>query len=167
MHTYILERRVSEEPDLIALTVEVVAAFVGQNNIRPDDIPSFIASTHAAIAALKDVNGADAQAESTHVPAVSVRKSLASRDHLISLIDGKQYRTLRRHLATHGLTPEEYRARYSLPASYPMVAPSYSEQRSAMAKSLGLGRKPKAASSEAAPSATPRKRRAKAAPETK
>lgn len=74
-------------------------------------------------------------------PRVSVRKSLASRDHIISMIDGKPYRTLRRHLTTHGLTPDDYRQRYGLKPDYPMVAPSYSESRSAMAKTIGLGRK--------------------------
>lgn len=71
-----------------------------------------------------------------------MRKSLASRDHIISLIDGKPYRTLRRHLSTHGLTPDEYRARYNLKPDYPMVAETYSEARRAMAKKIGLGRKP-------------------------
>lgn len=131
----------AEDIDLIGLTIEVVAAFVGQNNMRPEDVPAFITSTHAAIAGLSDGTIRGGAADETHVPAVSVRKSLGSRDHLVSMIDGKNYRTLRRHLAAHGLSPEEYRARYNLPASYPMVAPAYSEQRSAMAKQLGLGRK--------------------------
>lgn len=75
-------------------------------------------------------------------PAVTVRKSLASKDHLISLIDGKSYKTLRRHLSTHGLSPEEYRQRYNLKADYPMVAENYSIARREMAKRIGLGRKP-------------------------
>jgi predicted transcriptional regulator len=77
-----------------------------------------------------------------YTAAVSARKSLASRDHIISMIDGKPYKTLRRHLATNGMTPDEYRTRYGLKANYPMVAPTYSESRSAMAKTIGLGRKP-------------------------
>lgn len=76
-----------------------------------------------------------------HVPAVSVKASLGSRDHILSLIDGKPYKSLKRHLSTRGLSPAEYRARYNLPATYPMVAPSYSEQRRTVAKQLGLGRK--------------------------
>src|SRR5690606_33118041 len=96
-----------------------------------------------------------------HVPAVTVRKSLASKDHIISMIDGKPYKTLRRHLSTHGLTPAEYRARYGLKADYPMVAPAYSEQRRAMAKKIGLGRKPgetrPAKAAAATPKAKPRK----------
>jgi len=74
-------------------------------------------------------------------PAVTARKSLASPEHIISMIDGKPYKTLRRHLASNGLTPEEYRQRYGLRADYPMVSPAYSESRSAMAKTIGLGRK--------------------------
>ena len=100
---------------------------------------------HEAVASLSSEASADAEpsaAAPEHVPAVSVRKSLASKDHIISMIDGKPYKTLRRHLSTHGLTPEEYRERYGLKADYPMVAPSYSEHRRAMAKRIGLGRKP-------------------------
>jgi predicted transcriptional regulator len=77
-----------------------------------------------------------------YTPAVSARKSLGSRDHIISMIDGKPYKTLRRHLTGHGLTPEQYRERYNLPPDYPMVSPSYSETRREMAKKIGLGRKP-------------------------
>jgi predicted transcriptional regulator len=79
--------------------------------------------------------------EEAFAPAVSVRKSLASKDHILSMIDGKPYKTLRRHLTTHGLTPEEYRSRYKLKPDYPMVAEAYSEQRRAMAKKIGLGSK--------------------------
>ena len=75
-------------------------------------------------------------------PAVSVRKSLASKDHIISLIDGKPYKALRRHLSGQGLTPDEYRARYGLKPDYPMVSESYSQVRREMAKKIGLGRKP-------------------------
>ena len=77
------------------------------------------------------------EAPTEYTPAVTVRKSLASKDHIISLIDGKPYRTLRRHLTSNGLTPEEYRARYNLKADYPIVAESYSEARRAMAGGVG------------------------------
>ncbi len=139
--------------NLIELTIEVVSAFVSQNNIRPDDVPALIASTHAAIAALQNPAEPEAAepAEPEHLPAVTVRKSLGSKDHIISMIDGKPYRTLRRHLSTNGLTPEEYRARYKLAKDYPMVAPSYSEARREMAKKIGLGRKPGAKVAAAAP----------------
>jgi predicted transcriptional regulator len=81
--------------------------------------------------------------EAEHVPAVSVRKSLASKDHIISLIDGKPYKTLRRHLSKHGLTPDDYRQRYGLKPDYPMVAPAYAETRRELATKIGLGRKRK------------------------
>jgi len=97
----------------------------------------------------------DAAPTQGFAPAVSVRKSLASDDHIISMIDGKPYKALRRHLSTHGLTPEEYRRRYNLKADYPMVAPSYSEARRAMAHKIGLGAKGRAARATAASAPTP------------
>ena len=103
-----------------------------------------------------DTAGAEQAGE--HVPAISLRKSLGSKYHLISMIDGNPYKTLRRHLSTHGLTPQEYRTRYNLKPDYPMVAPAYSEQRRAMAKKIGLGSKGRnAAPAAAAPK--PRKPR--------
>jgi len=103
-------------------------------------------------------------------PAVSVRKSLASKDHILSMIDGKPYKTLRRHLSTHGMTPDEYRQRYGLKSDYPMVAPNYSEQRSAMAKKFGLGAKGRHGKADAdatPPSApAPKRRNAKTKADT-
>ena len=75
------------------------------------------------------------------VGAVTARKSLASKDHIISMIDGKPYKTLRRHLSTNGMTPESYRARFGLRSDYPMVAEGYSQTRRDLAKKIGLGRK--------------------------
>lgn len=132
-----------DNSDLIALTIDVVAAFVGQNNMRPEDVPAFIATTHAAIAQLKSAEQgvSSTPAAEEYVPAVSVRKSLASKEHILSLIDGKPYKTLRRHLTKHGLTPDQYRARYKLADSYPMVAENYSAHRRDLANKSGLGRK--------------------------
>ena len=79
------------------------------------------------------------------MPAGSAGKSLASRDHIISMIDGKPYRSLHRHLTANGSTPDEYRRRYNLQPDCPMVASGYSESRREMAKRVGLGRKPSAA----------------------
>jgi len=133
----------AEDPDFLAFTIDVVTSYVGRNNMRPDDVPGFIAKTHEAIRALETSPQAEVQArpQQDHVPAVSVRKSLGSPDHIISMIDGKAYKTLRRHLATHGLTPEQYRERYGLKGDYPMVAPSYSETRRGLAHKIGLGRR--------------------------
>ncbi len=130
--------------DLTELTVELLSAFVANNNVRSDDLPALIASTHAALAGLSTGNAeATASSAEEFTGAVTARKSLGSRDHIISMIDGKPYKTLKRHLSGHGLTPDTYRSRYGLPSTYPMVAPAYSEQRRDVAKRLGLGRKPK------------------------
>jgi predicted transcriptional regulator len=130
----------------VELATELTIAWLGNPNTRvaADDVPAFLKSMHSAVLGLSGpaTSPATQEAAPEHVPATTVRKSLASPDHIISLIDGKAYRTLRRHLSTNGLTPEDYRARYNLKADYPMVAPSYSEQRRTMAKAIGLGRKP-------------------------
>lgn len=130
-----------QQTDLTELTVELLSAFVSNNNVRSEDLPGLISSTHAALVGLGSAAREEAPAQPEHTPAVTARKSLASRDHIISMIDGKPYRSLKRHLGTHGLTPEQYRERYNLPSTYPMVAPGYSEQRREVAKRLGLGRK--------------------------
>lgn len=131
-----------EQPDLTGLTVQLLSAYVSNNSVASEDLAKLIRETRAA---LTDSGEAEAVEEAAvvHVPAVSIRKSLASRDHIISLVDGKPYKTLKRHLATHGLTPAEYRERYSLPKSYPMVAPTYSAARRETAARIGLGRKPR------------------------
>lgn len=130
----------TERPDLAALTVELLSAFVANNSVQSGDLAELIRTTHAALAIINAPPSAD-PAKPEFQPAVSVRKSLGSRDHILSLIDGKPYKTLKRHLAGHGLTPAEYRARYSLPADYPMTAPAYSEHRRAVANTRGFGRK--------------------------
>lgn len=137
------------KPDLATLTVELLSAYVGNNPVPSNELAELIRTTRAALAG---ESASEAPAEEKHVPAVSVKASLASRDHILSLIDGKPYKSLKRHLSTRGLTPDEYRARYNLSATYPMVAPSYSEQRRQVAKQLGLGRKK--AEAPAAPATT-------------
>jgi predicted transcriptional regulator len=136
----------TDEINTVELATDLTIAWLSNPNTRTssDDVPAFLQSMHNAVAALG--GGApepSSVAEPTeYTPAVSSRKSLASKDHIISMIDGKPYKTLRRHLATNGLTPDEYRARYGLKKEYPMVAESYSESRREMAKKIGLGRKP-------------------------
>jgi predicted transcriptional regulator len=140
-----------QQNNLTALTVDLLSAFVSNNSVPSEQLAGLIQQIHAALAAT-EASPAPAEPEKVeHVPAVSMRKSLGSREHIISLIDGKPYKTLRRHLATHGLTDKEYRARYDLPSTYPMVAPAYAEHRRTIAIARGLGRKPKAAAAEAAP----------------
>ena len=133
--------------NLVELATELTIAWLQNPNNRAnaDDVPQFLRNMHATVSELLSSNAAApevAEATEEHVPAVTVRKSLASKDHIISMIDGKPYKALRRHLTTHGLTPEEYRARYNLRPDYPMVSAAYSEQRREMAKKIGLGRKP-------------------------
>ena len=138
--------------NLVELAAELTEAWLANanNRVDADQVPAFLRSMHTTLLELENPQsdnaekaiGAQAEAAS---PAVSVRKSLASKDHIISMIDGKPYKTLRRHLSGHGMTPEQYRERYGLKSDYPMVAPAYSEQRRAMAKKIGLGRKPKTA----------------------
>lgn len=130
----------------LALAAEITAAWLGNPNTRAsaDDVLSFLRSTFAAVTSLATpaATAPEEAPEPDYTPAVSVRKSLANPDHIISMIDGKPYKTLRRHLATQGLTPDEYRQRYGLKSDYPMTAANYSEARRAMAKRIGLGRKP-------------------------
>jgi predicted transcriptional regulator len=158
----------------VELATELTIAWLGNQNNRAaaEDVPTFLRTMHATVTELATGSSAAGEAEGAasgneFTPAVSVRKSLASKDHLISMIDGKPYKTLRRHLSTHGLTPEEYRARYNLKADYPMVAPTYSEARRAMAHKIGLGAKGRAARTAPAPAAkAARKPRAKSAANT-
>ena len=146
-------------PVAIELATALTIAWLGNPNTRAaaEDVSVFLSRMHASIAGLIDQPNMSTAEESPleeFAPAVTVRKSLASKDHILSLIDGKPYKTLRRHLSRHGLTPEQYRDRYNLKADYPMVAESYSETRRAMAKKIGLGRKPgpRVTAQEASPS---------------
>ena len=143
----------TEDLNAVHLATELTIAWLGNPNTRTtaDDVPAFLQSMHSAVEKLSAAEGPQAEAVPAQefTPKVTARKSLASPDHIISLIDGKPYRTLRRHLKTNGLTPEQYRERYNLKADYPMVAPSYSESRRAMARKIGLGRKAGQKSAEA------------------
>jgi len=153
----------SDTTTLTQLTAEIAAAFVSNNRVGVTEIGGLIGAVHEALAGL---GGEPAPVEPEYVAAVTPRKSLSDPSRIISMIDGKPYSSLKRHLTSHGLTPEEYRQRFGLPSTYPMVAPAYSELRKALAKKLGLGRKPKVAIvapepapvEEAAPPATPAKR---------
>ena len=139
----------------VELATELTVAWLSNPNTRASatEIPEFLRSMHNAVNGLADSSGGPDQeaTEAEHVPAVSVRKSLASRESITSLIDGKQYKTLKRHLANHGHTPNDYRKRYGLKSDYPMVAPAYAETRRELAKKIGLGRKREQPAGEAAP----------------
>ncbi|MER9181431.1 MucR family transcriptional regulator [Mesorhizobium sp. M0767] len=127
---------------LIELTADVVSAYVSNNPVPVGDLPALIGQVHAALKGT--VDNVSAEMPEALKPAVPIRKSVTP-DYIISLEDGKKFKSLKRHLSTHyGLTPDEYRAKWGLPADYPMVAPNYAAARSALAKTMGLGRKPKA-----------------------
>jgi predicted transcriptional regulator len=125
--------------DLKTLTAEVVASYVENNKVAADELSSLIGRVYGALGDLdKPAVVAEPETVRKLTPA-QIRKSI-SDDALISFEDGKSYRTLKRHLALHGLTPAAYRAKWGLPAEYPITAPSYSALRSAMALKLGLGK---------------------------
>ena len=125
---------------LIELTAEIVAAYVSNNSVAANDLPNVISQVHAALGgAIMPVE----EVVEKPKPAVSIRRSIQN-DYLICLEDGQKFKSLKRHLMTHyGLTPEQYREKWELPADYPMVAPAYAEARSRLAKEMGLGQKRK------------------------
>lgn len=153
------EKPTGNAVDPIELATELTIAWLGNPNVRAtaEEVPAFLRSIHATIGELSNDNGtASAVAASEYVPAVPVRSSVKP-DYIISLIDGRKFKSLKRHLSTHGLTPAEYRERYGLKPDYPMVAANYSAQRREVAQRLGLGRKGRAAQAAApAPVATPK-----------
>ena len=134
-----------ETSNAVELATELTIAWLSNPNTRTtaDEVPAFLKSMHDAVVGLSTSPVASAAEETApeFVGVVTARKSLANPDFIISMIDGKPYKTLTRHLSTNGLTPAEYKARYGLKADYPMTAPSYSEMRRSMAKKIGLGRK--------------------------
>jgi predicted transcriptional regulator len=130
------------------MTAGLVSAYVANNPVPVSELATLIASTHAALSGLGQRNASEAPAVEKLTPA-QIRKSIRP-DALISFIDGKPYKTLKRHLNRHGMTIEEYRTRYGLPRDYPSTAASYSEQRSALAKSLGLGNQRRKAAAKTA-----------------
>ena len=123
---------------LIALTADIVSAHVSNNSVAVSDLPLLIQNVHNALAGLgEDVVEPEVKQE----PAVSIRSSIKP-DYIVCLEDGKKLKMLKRHLMTHyQMTPDQYRAKWNLPADYPMVAPNYAEQRRSLAKKIGLGTK--------------------------
>jgi predicted transcriptional regulator len=145
-----------ERETLITLTSDIAAAHVSNNSVAVGDIPSLISNIYAALAGLNQPVIVD---EARPEPAVSVRASVKN-DYIVCLEDGKKLKMLKRHLMTrYNMTPDEYRARWNLPADYPMVAPAYAETRRDLAKKIGLGRKP-GQSLTAKPKATKRAKKA-------
>jgi predicted transcriptional regulator len=124
---------------LITHTTDIVVSYVSNNSIASEDVSALIQNVYSTLSGLGGEGGA---AEAKPEPAVSIRASV-KKDHIVCLEDGKKMKMLKRHLMTdHGLTPDEYRARWGLASDYPMVAPDYAEKRRELAKKIGLGRKP-------------------------
>ena len=140
--------------DLVAMTGRIVASYVRSNQIAVNDLPNLIRIVHQSLAG----TGRPVEQEVVELrPAVPVKKSVTP-DYIVCLEDGKKLKMLKRYLRTaYGMTPDEYRRKWGLPADYPMTAPNYAEQRSAFAKSIGLGKK------AAVPAKPARRGRAKSA----
>lgn len=142
--------------ELLEFTADVVAAYVGNNPLPVTGLPDLISSVHSSLSRL---SVPVAPVKEPLTPAVNPKKSVTP-DFIICLEDGKKFKSLKRHIRSHyDLTPDAYRAKWGLPADYPMVAPSYSDRRSEMARSIGLGRK---AEPDAPAAKAPAKRKAKA-----
>src|SRR6476646_4720244 len=121
----------------IALTADIVSAYVSNNTVSAGEIPGLINQVHAALVRVS-AGQSDSQPEPLK-PAISVKKSITP-DHLVCLEDGKKFKSLKRHLRTqYNMTPEAYREKWGLPPDYPMVAPNYAAARSQLAKQMGLG----------------------------
>ena len=136
----------AERPELLGLATEIVSAHVSNNAIAADQLPGLIQKVFNALATVEQATAAPPKAE----PAVPVKKSVLA-DHIVCLDCGKHFSMLRRHLMTdHKMTPQQYRQRWELPSTYPLVAPDYAKTRSTLAKKIGLGRKDQAAPMKAA-----------------
>jgi predicted transcriptional regulator len=123
--------------DVLTLTAEVVSAYVSKNPLPKSALPEVIAQVHQSLRAL---SGPKIEPRPELVPAVPIKKSVTP-EYIISLEDGRKFKSMKRYLGLRGMTPAEYRQKWGLPADYPMVAPNYAAQRSALAKTMGLGRK--------------------------
>lgn len=134
-----MDEKIIEHGELLSLTSDIVAAHVSNNAVSSTDLPHLIETVFSTLSGLK---AEKPEPEPELKPAVPIKKSITD-DHLICLEDGKKLKMLKRHLSTaYGMTPEQYRAKWGLPADYPMVAPNYSKKRKDLAKKIGLGRKP-------------------------
>jgi predicted transcriptional regulator len=126
--------------DFVGLSADVVSAFVSNNAVQRSDLPALIASVHSAF--VDAATGKKEPVAEPLVPPVPIKKSITA-DYIVSLEDGRRYKSMKRHLRGRGLTPDEYRRKWGLPHDYPMVAPNYAKARSELAKSMGLGQKRK------------------------
>lgn len=140
----------TEDNKLRDLVAQVAASYFSNTHVNPSDIKAVVGEIAASLIAVKDVPPEEptvSEPEQRKLTPAQIRKSIGP-DGLISFEDGKSYKTLKRHLGLKGLTPADYRAKWGLPSDYPMVSPNYSAQRSALAKSLGLGNKGRVATTK-------------------
>ncbi len=145
------------DADLLAMTADIVSAYVSNNPLPASELARVIADTYAAVSKLR--GAPESQPEEKRAPAIPIKKSVTP-DFIICLEDGKKFKSLKRHIGTHyNLTPDAYRAKWGLPADYPMVAPNYAAARSQLALASGLGRKAVAPATETSPAPAPVKRR--------
>ena len=149
-----METPALDEPDsvvspIMEMTAQLVSAYVAKNPVPMSEFPGLIESVHAKLSTLSQAATVEpATSSEKSKPAVPIKKSVTP-DYIISLEDGKQYKTLKRHLGKLGMSPDQYRAKWSLPADYPMIAANYAANRSILAKQTGLGRHPKPGSNTA------------------
>lgn len=122
------------------LTAKIIAAYVMNHHVPLADLQSLIAATHQTVLGLDDIRSDGPAEMPVEKPTAAQIRNSVTDDGIISFLDGKPYKSLKRHLTANGLDPRSYRERYGLPVNYPMVAPAYAAQRSALAKRLGLGR---------------------------
>lgn len=127
----------AETARLVTLTADIVSAYVSNNHVQSAELPRLLHDVHEAIKGVVSTAAEPASGPAKATPQ-EIKRSV-THEHLTSFEDGKPYKTLRRHLTLRGLSPEAYRAKWGLPNDYPMTSASYSEQRSALARSLGLG----------------------------
>ena len=129
----------TDRSEMLRMAVDIVAAYVSNNTVPANQVPEVINTVFGSLSSVE--SAASEQPTEPAKPAVSIRRSVTP-DYIVCLEDGKKLKMLKRHLrAAYNMTPEEYRAKWGLPADYPMVAPNYAQQRSAFAKKIGLGRK--------------------------
>ena len=140
-----MDNQNSGSGNLSELTADVVSAYLAHNPVRADDIPTLIQTVHSALSTVGNGHGQEAPQVKPKPP--MPWKNAIKPDGIVSFEDGKSYKSMKRHLTTRGMTPEQYRERWSLPQDFPMVAPNYAAARSELAKKMGLGRKGPAARS--------------------
>ncbi len=148
-------------PNYIELAAEIVSAFVSNNSVPAAELPALIGNVHDALNRIT-IGSTQKVEETRQPPAVPVKKSVQS-DYIVCLDDGKKFKSLKRHLRTvYNMTPDQYRAKWGLPADYPMVAPNYAAARSQLAKQMGLGaRRRKTVEAEPVQAAAPARGRRK------